>query len=53
MAAFFSTLLPRGAKTVVGTSWRRAAKGMLWPWLPRVAVTKRGGNFPARFNSSR
>ena len=53
IAAFFSTLLPLGAKTVTRTPWRRAAKGMLWPWLPRVAVTMRSGNCPLRWRWSK
>ena len=39
MAAFFSTLLPRGTTMVTGTPARAPAKARLWPWLPRVAET--------------
>jgi hypothetical protein len=38
MAAFFSTLLPRGTRITARTPLRAAAKATLWPWLPRVAL---------------
>ena len=42
----FSTELPRGTTMVQATPWRRAAQPMLWPWLPRVALTTSRGNAP-------
>jgi hypothetical protein len=47
MAAFFSTELPRGTTMVQATPWRRAAQPMLWPWLPRVALTTSRGSCAA------
>jgi hypothetical protein len=39
MAAFLSFAFPRGTTIVAGSPSRLAAKGTLWPWLPRVAAT--------------
>ena len=38
IAAFFSTELPCGTTIVAVKPWRRAAKAIDWPWLPRVAL---------------
>ena len=38
IAAFFSGELPMGQTMVELMPTREAAKGMDWPWLPRVAV---------------
>ena len=38
IAAFFSTELPCGTTSVDDRPWRRAAKAIDCPWLPRVAL---------------
>ena len=53
MAAFFSTELPLGTTMVQRTPCARAAQPMLWPWLPRVALTTSRGSAPRRARASK
>jgi hypothetical protein len=53
MAAFFSRELPCGTTMVQATPCSRAAQPMLWPWLPRVALTTSRGRAFARASWSK